>query len=60
LTISDNVDNFPTGFNNRGDYAPPAPSHGATADRFQVNMMLFLREKLLFLFIMYVGERQLK
>ena len=28
LTISDNIDNFPTGLNNRG--APP-PSHGATA-----------------------------
>jgi hypothetical protein len=31
LTISDNIDNFPTGLNNRGGHgAPWSPGHGAT------------------------------
>jgi hypothetical protein len=41
LTISDNIDNFPTGLNNRAGHAtpllpPPPPSHGATGKTLEI------------------------
>ena len=33
-TISDNIDNFPTGLNNSGSHGPPwPPGHGATVSK---------------------------